>query len=504
MRRFLSWEPSEYLPVVLTMASVIVIYIWYVTVGYWTTWPKTTYAYDLLASAFQNGQVALLDKPDPALLALPDPFDPASRDHIQFLWDASLYNSTYYLYFGPVPALLLVVVKLIVPRQIPDQYLVFSFTSGLYVFICLLIVSFWHRFFRQLPIWALLTAVLMGGLVSPTIWLLSRPAVYEAAIASCQFFFIGGFYFAYSALSRQNKPTWMLILAGIFWACSIGSRTTVIVPVGFMLLMAAGWLLLAQPTLQTTFQSRWKLAALVVPILIGLLALGWYNWDRFGSILEFGLRYQLTWINLHIYQDKAFSAAYFFQNLRGYLVKPPGIIRTFPFFKPRLVLNSAAAQLMPTVDYHPEAVTGLLFSAPFLLMALIPLASLFSRDTWVIFKSHFSDSKTGSTLLTWVSLSLLGSALLSFVVLLIFFYVTMRYLEDVVPSLLLVSTIGFWCGYRYVINKPWLRTLYALVSIGLAGYSAIASLLLSITGYEERFRHLNHALLNQLVNIFGH
>lgn len=196
---------ATYVIAALAFLAVIAIYVWYVSVGYWTIWPKTTYAYDLLASSFGHGQLALQDRPDPALLALPDPYDVAARGDIRFLWDASLYGGQYYLYFGPVPGLLLSVVKAVFPGQIPDQYLVFAFTCGLFVFSGLLVLSCWQRFFRQLPGWTLHLSLLMVGLVCPVVWILSRPAVYEAAIVGSQFFFIGGFYFSYTALSQVPR-----------------------------------------------------------------------------------------------------------------------------------------------------------------------------------------------------------------------------------------------------------------------------------------------------------
>src|SRR4051812_19923000 len=39
----------------------------------------------------------------PKLLALPDPYDPASRAHVPFLHDMTLYKGKYYGYWGPFP-----------------------------------------------------------------------------------------------------------------------------------------------------------------------------------------------------------------------------------------------------------------------------------------------------------------------------------------------------------------------------------------------------------------
>ena len=90
---------------------VILIYIWFVSVGYWTNWPKTTSYYMQLSDAFAHGQVSLLVEPDPALLSLEDPYTLANRENISYPWDVVFYQGKFYLYWGPVPALLISAVR---------------------------------------------------------------------------------------------------------------------------------------------------------------------------------------------------------------------------------------------------------------------------------------------------------------------------------------------------------------------------------------------------------
>src|SRR5512138_3165578 len=88
-------------------ALVIILYLWLTTVGTWTHWPGGWQVYDALAASFRHGQLALAEKPDPALLALPDPYDPVARADIPYPRDLSLFEGRFYAYFGPVPALIL-------------------------------------------------------------------------------------------------------------------------------------------------------------------------------------------------------------------------------------------------------------------------------------------------------------------------------------------------------------------------------------------------------------
>ena len=81
-------------------------YLWILTAGRLEEWPSGKNYYNLLAQAFQNGQLHLLLEPSAELLALENPYDYHNRENVPHLWDASLYQGKYYLYWGPVPALI--------------------------------------------------------------------------------------------------------------------------------------------------------------------------------------------------------------------------------------------------------------------------------------------------------------------------------------------------------------------------------------------------------------
>src|SRR5262245_19110728 len=62
--------------------------------------------YTLLGQGFARGHTYLPVDPSPALLALPDPYDPKANESVRNQ-DMVLYHGRYYLYFGAAPALLL-------------------------------------------------------------------------------------------------------------------------------------------------------------------------------------------------------------------------------------------------------------------------------------------------------------------------------------------------------------------------------------------------------------
>ncbi len=485
----------------LAALLVILVYVWFVSVGYWTWWPKTTYTYDLLGSAFRSGQVSLQEMPDPALLALPNPYDPAARAGIQYPWDASFFAGRYYLYWGPTPGVLLAVVKLFYSGQIADQYLVFAFVLGVFIFGLLLLLAVWRRFFRlDIPAGALFLSFLALGLAGPATWLLNRPAGYEAAIAGGQFFFITGLYFAVSAQLHDLPSNGKLLVAGTCWAFAVGSRAAVALPVAAMTLVIV---------VRTVRDSRpgsaavRSVAALVAPLMLGAAALAWYNWARFGSVIEFGLRYQLTMIDLNAAYGGAFSVHYIADNLHNYLLNPVAIGRTFPFATPLLPQRLPAGPALSVPAAEIEPVSGMLISSPFVVYGLLTIVALLGKRR--------ADSPAGSRAgglaqevsPYWLYLGLLMCAAFSSAFLLLYFYPTMRQLEDVVPILSILAVLGFWEGWRYLSRRPLVLTLYGLTALVLILVSILVSCLLAVTSYENRFQHLNRDLLRELIRFFG-
>ena len=163
----------------LSILLVITVYIWFISFGSWLSWPFITsynVYYDRLATAFQHGSLSLEINPGPRLLALHDPYNPTARNsnNAPHPIDFSLYHGKFYLYFWPVPALFLLVVKLLSSDDIGDNYLVFVFVVGMFILQSLLIIKIWKkRFFQNIPVWMVSLCILLCGLISPILWILS-------------------------------------------------------------------------------------------------------------------------------------------------------------------------------------------------------------------------------------------------------------------------------------------------------------------------------------------
>lgn len=461
---------------------IILIYLWFVSAGKWTVLAQTTNYYDQLASSFQKGHLFLSATPSPALLALSNPYDPIARINIQTPIDVSLYNGKFYLYFGSVPALILAIIKQVIYKEIGDQYIVFVSIIGIYVFQCLLILSLWNRFFRHTPIWTVLICILLTGLVNPLLYMLVTARVYEASITAGQFFFAGGLYFAVTAIDTRSFSLGRLALAGQFWACALGSRMILALPIGFMSLMVLFWIIKTSCQAKTN-QTIQAAAAFILTFALGIACLGWYNYARFDSVFETGFNYQLLAINLQKEHKNIFTFASVPQNLYNYLLNPPRTLGTFPFIS----ANSANKKnsIIPFIKlpeiYNGEQITGLIYSVPFSLFAIIPFISLFAKSGKLHSLNEVLEKNNCMNFINWISIGLMGSFILAFAPLLLFFWATMRYMGDFIPSLILLSIIGFWQGYEYFTQNRIQGILYsfmgfclACISISISGFLTFA------------------------------
>lgn len=469
---FSSSDSRLYLGLILLNGVIFLIYLWFASDGLWKTLPNETNYYDFQADAFAQGQLELDVQPDQALMAIPDQsiYEPDRREGIPVLWDATLYNGKYYLYWGPAPALLITPVKLFYKEDISDKFLALLFLIGSLAFLNLIILDLWRRYFSHLPRWVNLSAVAFAGLVNPMPYIMVEGRIYEAAIVAAQFFLMGGFYFLLPALDKPTKPR--LVLAGTFFALAIGSRTTVLPAIGLLSILFLIWAIQTQRPRLTPI-----LLSFAIPLLVGGLMYGWYNLARFDSFTEFGYRYQLTSYNLYDKIGETFAVEYLPPNLYKTLLNPLEVRDTFPHLFPTRWAGPAWL-----TNYHPkmymtftENITGLLVGSPFVLFALLAFINPRKDLRWT---------------LASLSLAFLGV----FFTLQAFFFVAMRYMLDAVPTLALVAVVGYWHGFEIFKN----RKAYTAVTSTILIFTIVVSLLISYSGNLELFRIHNPDLIQRL------
>jgi len=477
----------KYLFVIPIFIFVVLIYVWFVSSGTWIIWNSPTRYYADLAQGFRYGHLFIPTKPDPLLTELADPYDPANwRGKIEVPMDISYYEGRYYLYWGPTPAVILYALQPFYPGRIGDLFLVFAFVCGIFLFQILILIVLWDKYFQELPIWMFKLSIWVIGLACPVTFMLGNfkgARIYEAAVSGSQFFLVAGLLIV---LTEKNTSIsgWRLALVGVLSAFAIGARLILVFPVGFLVTMCTLRVLSIDERPLTKFA---KLIPLGLPLVLGCALLGWYNLARFGSVTESGLYYQLTsGFNIQKHYGELADPRYVLQNLYNYVFYPFEIGSQFPFIFPRYAYSAPFFSFYTLPDFYSgQWLTGILWTVPFIVFAFIPLTNLLLS---IFRKQSAVDSDNGQkNMLNWTVIVLAGVPLLGFVFLLSFFWSAMRYLDDFVPALILLSAIGFWQGYQLLLRKEKNIKLYAAVGIVFAIFSIVNSTLLAISVNDARF-----------------
>lgn len=497
----LKWKLARH-PVLIAILVVIVANIWFASFGSWTRWPMNTDYYDQLASAFAHGSLALEKKPDPAVLALANPYNPGKRAGVNIPIDFSLYNGKYYLYFGPVPALSIVAFKLLGAGVIGDQVLVFFFVTGIAIAQALLLMKLRELFFPAIPAWLVALCVVFAALICPFSWVLTEARVYEAAEAAAQFFFLLGCYFLLDALAKKPSPRAGLLLGGVSWMLSIGSRISQAVPIGLLTVLIGAALLWIHFRSRTLSKGIQRIVLFGLPFVVGFALIGWYNWARFGSVFNTGFTYEITRTNFQLHSGDIFSSAYILPNIYNYFAARPDVSGQFPYLQAvRGRGEDRFAFLQIPLIYYTRPVTAFEISVPFVFFAVLSLLPFLPFAK----RSGGSTQQAGSAgLLKWTVAGLWIAYLAGVAVLASYFWVVTRFLVDCSAALVLLSVIGFWLGYQALGGRTWPRRAYAALGIALMLSSVVVSTLLMFSMHAMYYQGRNPALWNWLVQSFPH
>lgn len=393
--------------------------------------------YARLTDSFQAGRTSLLVKPDPRLLALPDPYRscPANRLH-----DASLYKGKYYVYFGPTPVLIaLLPYKLVTGLYLPNRVAVPLFCSLGFLCSCGVFYLSIRRAAWSCPLWLEVAVILSLGYSQLVCFLLVRAEFYEVAISSGYFLVMAGFLFTAWPLGLK-KRRWFVPLAGLCFGLAVGCRPTLA--------------LVAVPMTAFIAVRFWPSAAMIgrfaAPLLVAGAMLATYNFVRFGNPFEFGVNYQVTCNPggpvLHL------KASNFLPSVKRFLLAPPVVDGVFPYLHPFFAspfldhpsrlpgrmfwAHEAAIPVLPE-DIWPEPLAGLLWAAPLSIFGVLAF--------WLLRAAPPNGGDAGFT--PWLVRSMLACSLAVLCLLSLTGWVLGRYEADFAPLTILASccvVVGVW------------------------------------------------------------
>ncbi len=420
----------NFLLIALFLATTLCVYFYYTLhqPGYWP-WAY----YPRLGNAFLSGHTYLMDiTPDPRLLALSDAYDPWQRDinNVPYLVDGSLYRGKYYLYYGPVPALVWDIVMILFNHPMSDMELALFFACIGTLALMYLLLSL-AQYISNTPSYIGIIFCLLSlafGTWIPLV--LRRSAVFEAAILGSYCFNALGLLFLWHGIAKKEKPAnnTLLSIASLCFGIAVGCRISHIFNV---LILGLTWLLLLrQKRLSHPFHTLFSLA---IPWSSCLAAIALYNYLRFGSPFDTGWNYGLAGVNQLAPNFHMLSLGNIMPHLYLYLLRPLELTNplTFPFYLVKEYPSIDAKLWWGYVISSWEPAYGLLSNSPFALW------SLFLPYLW--YQKKFSSSQAISIISS--SIALYSLCMLMFISM--YFYTVQRFVIDFVPWLMLISCIVY-------------------------------------------------------------
>lgn len=382
-------------------------------------------AYEQLFASLLEGRVDLDVPFDSSLLdELENPYDYTERSDAleqqgisRFgpFWDRAYYEGKFYCYFGIAPVLVCFFPVYLLTGMVPNAsfamlMLLLLGTAALFGAVLEML-----RYFRlRVPLLLLCLGfpALFFGALFPMI--AACADMYYLAVAGGLVFLSATLYFGFAALNsrgRIKRRVWFA-LSAVSLVLTVASRPTAAL---YAVLLLPPFLAVLAEEGRRIAEKLTDAVSFVLPLLLGLLPVLWYNAVRFDSPFEFGATYQLTFSDIS-YNRLSFSLLG--ETLAHYFLQMPQLSGLFPYLRPSaLALNTYGVPF-----YSTGSLGALCFP-----LAPVGLAQSFVTRKQPVKKAFYLLSLLTPFAVAFCDLCLGG--------------VNIRYLADILLPLLLVSLL---------------------------------------------------------------
>lgn len=255
-----------------------------------------------LVDAFENGQVNLLEQPDPQLQTLNNIYDRSERDSsgIHYPWDHVYYNNNYYSYYGIAPVVLLFLpYHLITDYYFPDTVAIILFSVIGIIGLTFLFKSFVKKWFPDISSGIYISCLILLQTASGLWFSVGRTSFYEIAISAGFAFVSWSAYFLFESniIGKGKISLPKIAIASLLAAVAVLCRPTLALYCICIVVFVLMAFKKADPDNPKSLFTKKRIIYLCTAILpmvcIGLVQM-WYNYARFDSPLDFGIQYSLT------------------------------------------------------------------------------------------------------------------------------------------------------------------------------------------------------------------
>ena len=288
--------------------------------------------YEQQFDAFLKGQLYLDFAPDERILALENPYDPAARAETGawYPWDRALFDGKYYSYFGIAPILSVYLPYYALTGALPaPQTVCFLLAVVGVVAIAMLVLRLVRLFVPDCNFCALVLSIFAAVSGSLLYMVQSSADMYYIAVQSGITHLALFLLFAFCAYKqpKTGKSALFLLFSALNLVLTVLSRPNLAL---YALLVVPIFLCIFFGKEGTRLQKRVKLFSFAVPTALGAAGVMWYNFARFGSVLEFGATYQLTVCDVSQYR---FLGTLVLPALYHYFFQFPQLKNAFPYIQ---------------------------------------------------------------------------------------------------------------------------------------------------------------------------
>lgn len=285
----------------------------------------------LLAEALSQGETHLLvDVPD-SLINMEDPYDYGKRMEVtndEALFDVAYKDGKYFVYFGVGPVVMLYLpYYLATGCELPNYIAQYIFCLLIIAGVPFLLSEISKRWFKDISLAFYMMFTVLFTFGCGTIYYVVTPSLYNIPMASGLGFTILGLAFWLRSIREDKISALDITLGSLCLALTASCRPTYLLAAAF----AVPFYFNAVFKKRTLFSKQSLAATLgfVIPFAaVGALVM-YYNYDRFGSVTDFGAFYNLTTANLPL---RTMKLSWILYGTVGWLFYPCTVSNVFPYF----------------------------------------------------------------------------------------------------------------------------------------------------------------------------
>lgn len=323
---------------VMIVALVVVLFV---LLGYFLTSSHKLFdegskphhqQYKELAHVLKEGEVALKDMPSEGLLNAPNPYDTIylQANGIEYKADYAYYNGRYYVYFGIVPEILLYYpYYLITGNDLPNHVATFVFYSIFVLGVFILLRELIYRYFKEVTF---VSYILMAAsiIISGTFaYIYFTADLYSVPImAGLGLTLLGLGLWMYAIRTTNPQKLVLYFIGSLLMAMVVGCRPQMIL--FSALAIPLFWEEVIKKRQLFSKKSIAHTVAICLPYLLVAIGIMYYNYQRFGSVFDFGATYSLTNNDMNL---RGISISRMLLGLGSFLFQMPYINGVFPFLQ---------------------------------------------------------------------------------------------------------------------------------------------------------------------------